>query len=310
MNSEQAEISIIVTVYNSENYIRRCLDSIRNQTFKNFEVILIDDGSKDKSGEICDSYAVIDSRFKVIHKFNGGVASAKQHGIDTARGRYVIHIDSDDWIDNNMLELLYTNIKISNSDICCCNIIFEYKNYDKITHFDKKLDNVNNGYLANKLIKKDLYTFHNIRFNINQKIWEDLDIILKLNQVNPKCTFIDDALYHYDQFSNTNSLSRVNKDFEDVKLCIENAQKFEYYNKHKVFYDDLLLGVANEDSLNLNRSDFMKIYQNMIIKLLLTKGDIRKKLNIISIALGFHHITRLIYKLIRETYRKVNYNVR
>ena len=99
-------VSVIVPVYNAEPYIRRCLDSISAQTFKDFEVILIDDGSPDHCGAICDEYARQDSRFRVIHKENEGVAVARQCGIDNAQGTYSIHCDPDDWVEPNWLEEL------------------------------------------------------------------------------------------------------------------------------------------------------------------------------------------------------------
>lgn len=89
-------ISVIVPVYNVEKYLPRCIDSIIDQTFKNFELLLIDDGSKDKSGEICDEYAKRDNRIKVFHKENGGVSSARNVGLDSAKGEWIIFCDSDD----------------------------------------------------------------------------------------------------------------------------------------------------------------------------------------------------------------------
>ena len=105
------KISIIVPVYKAETYLSRCLDSIINQTFKNFEVLLIDDGSPDCSGEICDKYAAMDTRIRVLHKENGGVSSARQMGLDNAKGEYTIHADPDDWVEPNMLEELYKKAK-------------------------------------------------------------------------------------------------------------------------------------------------------------------------------------------------------
>ena len=91
-------ISIIVPVYNVEDYIRPCLDSILAQTYTNFEAILVDDGSKDGSGSVCDEYAEKDSRFIVVHKENGGVSSARNKGLEIAKGEYIAFVDSDDWI--------------------------------------------------------------------------------------------------------------------------------------------------------------------------------------------------------------------
>ena len=114
------ELSIIVPVYNVEKYISQCIDSILNQTFQDFEVILVDDGSPDRSGQICDEYAENDSRIKVIHQKNAGLSAARNTGLKNANGEYVAFVDSDDYISPNMYELLVTNIKSCGADMVKC----------------------------------------------------------------------------------------------------------------------------------------------------------------------------------------------
>ena len=99
-------ISIIIPVYNAENYLRRCIDSVLSQSFTDFELILVDDGSKDKSPQICDEYASQDTRVRVIHKANGGVSAARNDGLDIAKGEYITFIDSDDWVERDYLSTL------------------------------------------------------------------------------------------------------------------------------------------------------------------------------------------------------------
>lgn len=115
-------ISIIVPVYNVENYIRECIDSILAQTMRSFELILVDDGSKDASGRICDEYADADDRIRVIHKENGGLSSARNRGLDEAKGDYICFVDSDDAVSADYLEKLYAAIKKDNADIVVCDI--------------------------------------------------------------------------------------------------------------------------------------------------------------------------------------------
>lgn len=103
-------VSVIVPVYNVENYLEQCIESIRKQTYTNIEIILIDDGSTDMSGHICDSYAKVDERIKVIHQINSGVANARNMGIRNAMGEYIVFVDSDDWIDPDMLECFISNM--------------------------------------------------------------------------------------------------------------------------------------------------------------------------------------------------------
>lgn len=114
------QISIIVPVYKAEAYLHRCVDSILAQTFTDFELLLIDDGSPDKSGEICDEYAQKDSRVRVIHKENGGVSSARQRGLDESVGEYTIHADPDDWVEPGMLDELYNKAKEEDADMVIC----------------------------------------------------------------------------------------------------------------------------------------------------------------------------------------------
>ena len=113
-------ISVIVPVFNNERYLKRCLDSIIGQSLSNIEIILIDDGSTDKSGKICDMYAVTDKRVKVIHQKNAGVSAARNTGISIAVGEYIGFVDSDDWIEKQMYEKMFFEAKRSNSDVVMC----------------------------------------------------------------------------------------------------------------------------------------------------------------------------------------------
>lgn len=160
--------SIICAVYNAQNTIKKCIDSILSQTVKDWELLLIDDGSTDDSSKICDEYASRDNRIKVIHKKNEGVAATRQCGIDIAQGEYMIHVDPDDWIENNTLELMYNSSKSTNSLIAIC----DYSLIDNsgVTYIDQKperldslsmMDGIFSGRLLgvvwNKLIHRDLY---------------------------------------------------------------------------------------------------------------------------------------------------------
>lgn len=116
------KISCIVPVYNVEKYLRRCVDSILNQTFTDFELILVDDGSLDNSPAICDEYAVKDSRIKVIHKVNGGVSSARNVGLDVAKGEWICFVDSDDLIEADYMQKMYEAAINNNSDFIMCGI--------------------------------------------------------------------------------------------------------------------------------------------------------------------------------------------
>lgn len=119
-------ISVIIPVYNAEKYLEQCLNSIKNQTYKNFEVIIVNDGSKDNTDSICKKFAQSDSRFRYFSKENGGVSSARNFGLDNANGHYITFIDGDDWVEHNHLEILIKSITENNSDIAICS----YKEFD------------------------------------------------------------------------------------------------------------------------------------------------------------------------------------
>lgn len=205
------KISCIVPVYNVEKYIKKCLDSILKQSFKDFEIILVDDGSTDNSGKICDEYEKKDDRIKVIHKSNGGLSDARNKGIENANGDYFIFIDSDDYIDENMFEILY-NLNIeNNTEIAACDKAFVFENTGKIEYgnetnivrvlnseetfkiivdFYKKLGME----MWNKLYSKTL--FDNIRFP-KGKIFEDQATQYKLIFAANKISYVEKSMYYY-----------------------------------------------------------------------------------------------------------------
>ena len=116
-------ISIVVPVYKVENYLEKCIHSIISQNFENYELLLVDDGSPDRCGAICDEWANKDKRIRVIHKQNGGISDARNAGIEQAKGEYLCFIDSDDWIAPDMLKTLYDTAKESGADLVCCNFL-------------------------------------------------------------------------------------------------------------------------------------------------------------------------------------------
>lgn len=210
-------ISIICPVYQAENYLQRCVDSILSQSLKEFELLLVDDGSKDHSGEICDDYARKDPRVRVFHQPNRGVSSARNVGLDNAKGEYTIHADPDDWVEPNWLERLYEQAVKENAELVICDY-FEHNNdtqtYAKQevpTTGEKLLGKILEGmptYCWNRLVKTECYTKRNIRFPENVTIWEDLYFFASLCLENAftKITHVEKALYHYDKTTNAQSL--------------------------------------------------------------------------------------------------------
>lgn len=201
-------ISIIIPVYNAEKYINRCIDSILAQTFTDFELILINDGSTDRSGIICDEYSTIDKRIKVIHKENGGPADARNIGIDISVGKYIGFVDSDDYIAPNMYELLYEKCESNKVNIAMCGRYDVYDNRPKAKFVLNTCEK-----WTNKVAMKNLLTWNNIdsspcdklfdrrllentRFPINKNV-EDMYIIYKLIHLTNGVTHVGQPLYYY-----------------------------------------------------------------------------------------------------------------
>jgi glycosyltransferase involved in cell wall biosynthesis len=203
-------ISIIVPAYKVEKYLRRCINSIINQTYTNLEIILVDDGSPDNCGKICDEYAGKDQRIKVIHKENGGLSDARNRGLDIAKGEYIGFIDSDDWIKEDYIEKLLNLINDYNADISICNLVKVYNENQQINadynpeikiytniqaleqYFDKYYTNM--VIACCKLYKAEL--INGIRFPVG-KIHEDEFTTHKLLYKANKTVMTTEGLYYY-----------------------------------------------------------------------------------------------------------------
>lgn len=212
--------SIIVPVYNVEKYLDKCLASILEQTFKDFECIIIDDGSPDNSNIIIDKYVKLDQRFKVIHQKNMGLSAARNAGLDIAKGDYIVFVDSDDYIADDYLEKFALKIADTDADMVICGLIEVYKDYEKNKVFTAEsikvikqniLADVWPSYVWNKCYKKDLFT--NIRFPVG-KIFEDILTIPELCLYAQKIVCIPDKLYYYNR-QNENSIT-ANMSFEKM----------------------------------------------------------------------------------------------
>ncbi|GGK06992.1 glycosyltransferase family 2 protein [Parabacteroides faecis] len=234
---ENPKVSVIVPVYKAEAYLYRCVDSLLVQTFTNFEILLIDDGSPDRSGEICDEYARKDTRVRVFHKENGGVSSARQCGLDNAVGEYTIHADPDDWVEPDMLEELYIKAIESGADMLICDFFVNAGNKQiycnqKPTVLDHErvmceLFQHLHGSCCNKLIKRACYNIYNVKFPENFSFCEDLYTNVSLLKNNIKIAYISNAYYHYVQDINLNSIVKTYSihDFEYCKMLLKKFSK-------------------------------------------------------------------------------------
>lgn len=225
------QLSVIVPVYNVDIYLKRCVDSILEQTFEEFEVILVDDGSLDNSSEICNKYSESDKRVKVIHKKNGGLSSARNAGLNIAKGKYIAFIDSDDYVSKDMFKTMINLALSNNYDIVSCGFrrfyesrcnesvckgaIYKYSNIEALDNYLLEYDNVNrkiDTVVWNKIYKREL--FNDITFP-EGKIYEDGYVTYKLLYKASNIAHIDDELYYY--FQRQDSISNLGFSENDVK---------------------------------------------------------------------------------------------
>ena len=273
------KISVIVPVYNTEKYMEKCLDSIINQSYDNLEIIIINDGSTDNSGMICDKYKSRDDRIIVIHQENQGLSIARNNGLDIATGDYIGFVDSDDWIESDMFSTLYTGIVKNDAEIAVCNfyyikqdgrtvienggdIIFNennsitetiLENDDKLTHYFTytTYDTV----AWNKLYKKEL--FDGIRYPPN-KVFEDLFTTHKLIGKANRVVILPDYKYYYLYRDDSITKKRFDiNQFDRVEACIDrynyisyNYKHFEMVSRRFIFYGLLFcINIAIKDNV-------------------------------------------------------------
>ncbi|WP_052343510.1 glycosyltransferase family 2 protein [Bacillus massiliigorillae] len=247
------KISVIIPVYNVAMYLSKCIDSVINQTYKNLEIVLVEDGSSDDSGEICDYYALQDSRIKVIHKDNGGLSDARNIGLDLATGDYISFIDSDDYIHQTFYDVLVNLITINNADIAQCDFLKIYEDNNCHNIWGSKQNNensceitilnniaalnnlyhqncVSNVVVWNKIYKRNL--FSDIRFP-KGKIHEDEFTTYKLLYKSTKVVITSNRLYYYLQRPN----SIMGREFNTKRLDVLEAYsaQISFYETNNLF---------------------------------------------------------------------------
>lgn len=199
---DQPLISVIIPVYKVEEYLDRCVQSVRKQTYTNLEIILVDDGSPDNCGAMCDALAQTDGRIRVVHKENGGLSSARNAGLDIMQGEYVGFVDSDDWIEQDMIEFLYDRMCRENAQISCCGIA--------LCDDDKVLSYMN----PNLLDEETLLTKDALReLTYNQRITNSVNDKLYQRTVFDKLRFREGILY---------------EDAQIQPFCIDGVTKVTY----------------------------------------------------------------------------------
>ena len=248
MESSKIKISVMIPVYNTSQYLKRCLNSIINQSLKEIEIICVNDGSTDNSLEILKEYEKKDKRIVVIDKKNAGVSSAKNEALKIAKGKYCLNIDSDDWVEQNFFKEIFLKAEENDLDLVVSDIIFDY---DDTLEIKKELEINDNdilsgkqyrelffnkkfqveGYTWNKLIKTSIYKKNNIFFSKNIAYLEDYEIILKLAFYLKKIGKINKGYYHYIQRNDSASNNIKNRERNFL-------QEIQVFNNLENFYKD------------------------------------------------------------------------
>lgn len=308
------KISVIVPVYKAEHYLARCVDTLLAQTFDDFEVILVDDGSPDNSGAICDEYALKDKRVRVIHQPNAGVSMARQKGLDNARGEYVIHADPDDWVEPDMLKELYAKAKEEDADMVICDfyghyggkVVYERQQPSSLDHNTVLCDMFKHllGSCWNKLVRRVCFLKFDIHFSEGVSFCEDLLINSTLLRHNIKVAYLPNAFYHYDCCINSNSLVRkktyatFEKDKRLILLFEKALSSSVVVEKAKSHMSYLLLLRAFEGHFFSSR-EYRRRCRSYIQYSFDTHDFLMGSLLYFS-CLGFYHLMFLLWNLLRK----------
>ncbi len=274
--SDNSTISIIIPVYKVEKYIRKCLDSVINQTYKNLQIIIVDDGSPDKCGEICNEYAKRDDRIQVIHKKNGGISDARNVGIRAATGKYIGFVDSDDYISSDMFEDMYNLIESQKADVCITNFYTVNGDNVSIKNIDAEdkilssievlkeilLDKSIQSYAWNKLYKREL--FNDIEYPVGKK-YEDIGTTFYIMEKCDKI-IVSSKPYYYYYINRSDSIVNIKSEDSILDYMDLIETRYDYiekkYSELKDYNDyylvNILLTAYDESFLVQNPSETLK----------------------------------------------------
>lgn len=312
------KVSVIVPVYNVENYLKQCLESIVQQTLKDIEIIVVNDGSTDNSLDIINEFAGIHSNIKVLNKENGGLSSARNYGMGRANGEFISFIDSDDFIDNNMLEDLYLLVKENSADMAITKIkLYEnstvtkvipkgiYKDNYKLTGEEalgEFLRNNITGHAWNKIYKRELFTENNISYP-EGLLYEDIPTTVQLLAKSNKVVFTNNAYYYYRQregaITKKISYKAVKDHFSVIQFIDEYMMIFKSNSELQYYLQDFII---NELSYNykllikyyvftLNKSHISDEHETIIKNKL-------KRISFLKYLFSFKFNKKMLFKLI------------
>lgn len=327
-----AKVSVIIAAYNIEKYISRCIESVINQTLKDIEIIVVNDGSTDNTLSIINKISNIDSRVIVVDQINRGLIEARKSGLKLAKGRYILFVDGDDWLEINCLEKLYNNAVDNNSDIVIYNSFISYD--DKKIPQDTFIIKDNKNYLRElflgkimpaiwaKFIKLDYIKSNNIEFPRDISYAEDLASVISLFMHNPKVSLLNENLYNYyqrvDSITNHKNIKilEVDKAISFIKerllklsLYKDYKKEFEYMVYNHLFENCILkytdMNEINNQLYKQYKNRNIKIKNNLYIMDKIKNYNISQRIRIRSYDKGY--IYGKSYDRLREVVKGNNY---
>lgn len=315
-------VSVIVPVYNVEQYLPKCIESLINQTYKNIQIILVDDGSTDQSGKICDAYAERDSRIEVVHQANGGVSKARNQGIELANGKYIAFCDADDWVEPDMYEYLYGLLATSKCNIASCGAWMESPK-DKMAigysrkqnlHLDVEesivqmhLRRCMSDWVVTKLF--DGKIIHALRYDESLTVCEDYKFECEAIESSQGVVCGTEVKYHYIQrkssVSNNGYTSEFEKGLAVREVFLEKYakeypdRKREIAARYMLEIMGILTAMIKGDCIDKDRKNEIVTYiRQNLWSYLLTKGpDLYLKGSAVVIAVNFNLFSAIYKKL-------------
>ncbi|MGL6098398.1 MAG: glycosyltransferase family 2 protein [Fusobacteriaceae bacterium] len=322
----EIDITIIIPIYNGEKYIKKCLESITDQSYKNFEIICIDDGSTDRSNPICQEYTETESRMRLVTQKNSGPSSSRNCGIELARGKYLCFVDADDMVEKDYLEKLFEKIE-DGYDLVTCGYR-DYSQYGRVDlndfykknssyHQDEFLEAIFTGVggtLWGKIFKKNLIMEYSIRLNQNIFMCEDQLFVLEYTLVSSKFSSLESILYNYNRLNEKSLSAKIDmnyyKNFKEYINCLEDILVRYRVEKSKIrliiqseiekLIPNMILAIYIKDGKNIDRIRALKTLgeDNLLKKDLDFKNFIIKNLK------NKRYLTVHIYFLIKKNIKK------
>lgn len=306
MNKELGKISVIVPIYNADRYLERCLSSIIGQTYKNLEIICVDDGSTDNSLAICNKYSLLDNRIKVIHKNNGGVTSARKAGMKIASGEWVGFVDSDDWLELYAYERMIKKGEKKDVTLICGNFRRNYENHsiDYISKFNEgkyELSEDNSYFISNFIFNKEIFEF-GIYPSLWNKLFRKRNVEIILNELDEDIIFQEDAAIVYSYILKYKKIYMINDIIYNYNRYNSNSCMHcfnnEKYNSIIKAHSFIMQHETNENKEYIDKQlQWLKLYYTLLYlpekmenknnkKILCYLGNINKSDNIVLYGAG------------------------